>query len=279
MAINEYDFIEVAEDFQPTPLWQNLPSSNLSWNLGDLQEIRGYSYKSDGFRDKTISALQQIQQQSVNYTRLSPKECISAYSTFFLSTRRNLVLVTDSPSLANGSLLAFGGYRTDPRELSWMYNATYNTRYSPSFKYHDALPKLLANADDWRPIDYGPRIQYCLSETTPEACSLQFSFVIISIVIICNMGKTLIMAFTAFKMVWQPLITVGDGIASFLVEPDKTTKSACLLRVEDLGASSWFKFMRKSKKTRWFQSSSLRRWLVCNALYAITFSAIFVSAN
>lgn len=238
-----------------------------------LQEQRGYSSDPDVLRARAISVLQQIQRQSVNYTRLSPKECISAYSTFFLSTRRNLVLVTDSPSSANGSLLAFGGYRAfesyraDPAELSWIYNATYSDRSSPSFKYHDALPKLLANADDWRPFNYyGPRVQFCLSETTLEACSLQFSFVIISIVIICNMGKMLIMTFTAFKMIWQPLITVGDGIASFLVEPDKTTKNACLLRTEDLGTSSWFKFMRKSKKIRWFQSSSLRRWLVCNAL-------------
>lgn len=163
--------------------------------------------------------------------------------------------------------MGFGGSRAytlgslDVLGSSWIYNGTYG--YSSD---RDSLPKLLANADDWRPFDHLPRVQFCLSGTTPEACSLQFSFVIISIVIICNMGKTLIMTFAAFKMIWQPLITVGDGIASFLVEPDKTTKNACLLRIEDLGTSSWFKFMRKSKKIRCFQSSSLRRWLVCNAL-------------
>ena len=267
MATNNYDVIVVAEDFQPTPLWQYLPDNFVG--LSSAGFLLEESYPGV-WTDRAISTLQQIQQQSVNYTRLSPKECISAYSTFFLSTRRNLVLVTDSPSSANGSLLAFGGYSASPPAspavLSWMYNFTYSDRSSPSFNYHDALPKLLANADDWRPCDNGPRVQFCLSETTVEACSLQFSFVIISIVIICNMGKMLIMTFAAFKMIWQPLITVGDGIASFLVEPDKTTKNACLLRTEELGTSSWFKFMRKSKKIRWFQSSSLRRWLVCNAL-------------
>ena len=219
-----------------------------------------------------MSALQKIQQHSVNYTRLSPKECISAYSVFFLSTRRNLVLATDSPSSANGSLLAFGSYEdfaVHQNGLSWMCNTTDIILYFPLLTCRDALPKVLANADDWQPFISDARVQFCLSESIPEACSLQFSLVIILIVIICNMGKTLIMTFTTFKMIWQPLITVGDGIASFLVEPDKTTKNDYLLtanRAEDLESFSWFKFMWTSKKIRWFQSSSLCRWLVCNAL-------------
>lgn len=261
MATNAYDVVAVAEDFQPTPLWQYLPNTSIGLN-GDLQELSWTSYVNDStLRDAKISALSQIQQQSVNYTQLSPRECISAYSNFLLSKQRNVVLVTDSPSLANGSLLDYGSYGS---YLAWMYNDTYSPE--PSSTYSDHLPNLLANADDWRPFYSGARVQFCLSETVPEACSLQFSFVIISIVIICNMGKTLIMTFAALKMIWQPLITVGDGIASFLVEPDKTTKNACLLKDEDLKSSSRFKFMWKSKKIRWFQSSSLRRWLVCNAL-------------
>lgn len=295
MATNRYDYIVVAEDFQSIPLRQNLSSLVSS----SLQRERGLDYTVKNPNDSTdrpilaprqvpqqsvsfyeldskqqqsvnFSALQQLQQQSINFTQLSPKECISEYSTFFLSKHRNLVLVTDSASSANGSLLAFGFYKanrgeTARRQLSWMYNSTYQFQ---SYKYPDPSRDLLANADDWRPIDGGPRIKSCLSETTPEACSLQFSFVIISIIIICNIGKMLIMAYTAFKMIWQPLITVGDGIASFLVEPDTTTKNALLLKIEDLGASSWFQFMRTSKKTRWFRSFTLRRWLICNALYA-----------
>ena len=269
MATNAYDIIVVAEDFQPTPLWQSL--NNVSSNAYPYLILTDWWPLYD--EDDKLSAIQKIQQQSVNYTRLSPKECISAYSVFFLSTRRNLVLVTDSPSSANGSLLAHGSYEdfaVHGNGLSWMCNATYNNRST----CRDALPNVLANVDDWRPFDLrsdklGPRVQFCLSETVPEACSLQFSLVIILIVIICNMGKTLIMTFTTFKMIWQPLITVGDGIASFLVEPDKMTKNDCLLtanRAEDLESFSWFKFMGTSKKIRWFQSSSLRRWLVCNAL-------------
>ena len=234
-----------------------------------LVEVRpilpDYRYGLEGdFELKTLSTLQKIQQHSVNYRKLSPKDCISAYSTFFLSTRRNLVLVTNSPSSANGSLLTYGGY-TDftvhENGLSWMCNSTYIIP-SPRYTCRDALPKVLADANDWRPFDSGPRVQFCLSETTPETYSLQFSLVIILIVIICNIGKTLIMTFITFKMTWQPLITVGDGIASFLVEPDKTTKNARLLTVNKakaLESFSCFKFMRTSKKIRWFQSSSPRR--------------------
>lgn len=225
---------------------------------------------------ESSSTLQKIQQDSVKYSQLSTTECISAYSTSFLSTRRNLVLVTNSPSSANGSLLDFGSYVGYPDEDSfgWMCNITYTYDNSDQFVCRESIPKILANADDWQPFsvvagNLAPRVRFCLSETVSEACSLQFSFVIVLIVIICNMGKTLIMTFATFKMTWQPIITVGDGIASFLVEPDKTTKNACLLtanKAEDLGPFSWFKFMWTSKKIRWFQSSSLRRWLVCNTL-------------
>ena len=233
MATNAYYLVVVAEDFQPTPLWQS--RNNVSFHEYLYFKLDYWWTPYD--EDDELSALQKIQQQSVNYTRLSPKECISAYSVFFLSTRRNLVLVTDSPSSANGSLLAFGSYEdfaVHQNGLSWMYNTTY-CNLSPLCP--NALPKVLANADDWRPFDSGPRVQFCLSETTPETYSLQFSLVIILIVIICNIGKTLIMTFITFKMTWQPLITVGDGIASFLVEPDKTTKNDYLLtanKAEDL---------------------------------------------
>lgn len=233
----------------------------------------GNDYELD-IRPKTLSELQKIQQQSVNYTKLSPKDCISAYSTPFLSTRKTLFLVTDFPSSAYGSLLAVGGYAdfaVNQNRLSWMCNRTYIDCISDTFVCREVLPKLLANADDWRPFAFrgSPRVQFCLSETVPETCSLQFSLAIILVVIISNLGKTLIMAFTLFKISWQPLITVGDGIASFLVEPDMTTKNACLLTTntaEVLKSSSWFKFKWTSKKIRWFQSSSLCRWLICNAL-------------
>lgn len=287
MATHAYNVVAVAEDFQPTPPWQYLQYTSINLDLGELLGTSDDSSNNlkpkDPFEHekevelKSPSILQKIQQDSVNYQRLSTTECISAYSTSFLSTRRNLVLVTNSPSSANGSLLAFGSYLGYPREDSfrWMCNSIYTYDSSdPNMMCRGARAEILAKADDWQPFkviagNLTPRVQFCLSEIVPEACSLQFSFVIILIVIICNIGKTLIMTFATFKMTWQPLITVGDGIGSFLVEPDKTTKNACLLtanKAEDLGPFSWFKFMWTSKKIRWFQSSSLRRWLVCNTL-------------
>ena len=120
-------------------------------DLDPLLEVRLPldDYDKEDFKLKTFSALQKIQQHSVNYTRLSPEDCISAYSIFFLSTRRNLVLVTNSPSTVNGSLLSFGGYTgfaVHENDLSWTCNTTY---YTPSsLTCRNALPNVLANADD-----------------------------------------------------------------------------------------------------------------------------------
>jgi hypothetical protein len=42
------------------------------------------------------------------------------------------------------------------------------------------------------------------------------------------------MFFVAFRILDDPLITMGDGVASFLEKADPTTKDMCLLSIHDV---------------------------------------------
>ena len=119
--------------------------------------------------------------------------------------------------------------------------------------------------------DSGSRIQYCLSDPVDEHCKLQFSLAIMIAVIVCNLVKTICISVIAWKPNWEPLVTLGDAIASFLDRPDVTTKGNCIVgkaRFEDSRrwdslSSTWDP---SELKLRRFRAASSRRWLACNFL-------------
>ena len=49
-----------------------------------------------------------------------------------------------------------------------------------------------------------------------------------AVVIICNVGKMIVIGYIAWKRPQEPLVTIGDAVASFLENPDLTTKGNCL---------------------------------------------------
>ncbi len=124
-----------------------------------------------------------------------------------------------------------------------------------------------------RPDDIGDwavggfSISYCLSKLVPERCELQFSVSILVIVISCNAVKMISMLLCARFIKDEPLITVGDAVASFLDTPDTATEGLCLYSGKD--------FARRRKNTsisnraprpwrytgrRWYETASKTRW-------------------
>ena len=86
---------------------------------------------------------------------------------------------------------------------------------------------LIAHADSWQLR--GRRIDRCIAAPNEERCKVQFSAEIMVVVIICNFCKLTIMGYVAWQRPLEPLVTVGDAVASFLDKPDRTTKSNCLV--------------------------------------------------
>ena len=219
-----------------------------------------------------IDIIQSMQDQAVNFTlqHLENKECIQTYNNQIISGRRNLLLVVADTAKSNSTI--FWAQSQAPSDASkWMWGG------------RPSLQSALANADSWQ-IRFYP-IAYCLSETVPEDCKLQFSLPIMIVVIFCNLVKGLCMLLTVLKQKHTPLVTFGDAVASFLDTPDPTTAGRCTMSKLDVTEGKWAskqpdgqlaflpavpqEYTSSSTKCRghyWFRAASVRRWLFCNAL-------------
>ena len=71
-------------------------------------------------------------------------------------------------------------------------------------------------------------IDYCLAQEIDKKCILQFSFLVMLIVIVCNLITTVCMILIVFEEGSQSLLIVSDAIASFLNKADSATKNICL---------------------------------------------------
>ena len=227
-------------------------------------------------------ALQDIKTND-SYVKLQNKDCVDTYSAPIISTNSDLFLVSNYQD-GNNSLiwsdtrmsLPFGdnsvfsslqlcdltGAITNPRNLSFNIS---ELRQQYEYEYG-----INAYVDDYPPTPGNPSIDYCLSKRAKENCKLQFSLTIMIVVIICNMIKTICMAIISWKQDPEPLVTLGDAIASFLDRPDVTTDGHCIAGRTWFEDSRYWGFLHLSrwdpKNLRWFRAASRRRWIVCNVL-------------
>jgi hypothetical protein len=137
------------------------------------------------------------------------------------------------------------------------------------------MAKSASNGSSWVFQEWD--VQYCLSEQVEEHCKLQFSTTIMILVICCNFVKLICMIWIVRKRDSEPLVTLGDTIASFLDEPDQMTLNACLAGKDDLSNNvvegqplerSWGMepITWAPRRRFWFSAASALRWLVCNIL-------------
>lgn len=244
----------------------NVTTSSGSYDTGTNKEL-----------NDAQDALQDIKTNH-SYVKLQNKECVDTYSAPIIFTNSDLFLVSDyqdannsliwsvpdiTPRLTSGNSSVFcylelcdgTGAITNPRNLSFN-TSELSQRYSIDNDYR-ATPGLSS-------------IDYCLSRRAKGQCKLQFSLTIMIVVIICNMIKTICMAIISWKQDPEPLVTLGDAIASFLDRPDVTTDRRCI------AGRTWFEDSRywarfhlsrwDPKHLRWFRAASRRRWIVCNVL-------------
>ena len=221
----------------------------------------------------------QVYKTNHSFVRLEVEECVDTYSTPIISTNSDLILVSD--------------YQNSKNSLIWYDQEV----YSPLFYYGNTVfcfleicdrpgvvnnPRNLSiglfNQTDPNIIVVEPAnttrtvlssFDYCLSKRVREHCKLQFSLTIILVVIVCNMIKTVCMAMISWKQDPEPLVTLGDAIASFLDRPDVTTKRNCIAgrtRFEDANYRGILVSRWHTQHLRWFRAASRKRWIVCNVL-------------
>ena len=253
-----------------------------------LFSVDGFSVDGD-YTDTLLD----YQKNHTSLVTLDNKACVEIYTAPIISTYSDLILVS-TYSNATNSLLYYdqhqdsqliigspGGSgicslpilktcnasRVIANPLEWSIDIPEIGEGVPLDVYYGSA-QYASTAEDPSIFD-GTRIQYCLSKGVKEHCKLQCSLVIMIVVIVCNLVKTICMSIIAWKQDPEPLVTLGDAIASFLDRPDVKSKGNCVLGKTRFRESRfWGSLISRwdLKRLRWFRAASRRRWLVCNIL-------------
>ena len=240
--------------------------------------------------------LKDYQKNQTSLERLDVRTCVEIYTAPIISSHSDVLLISTYSNLSNSSLncpdgIINGSISNVPNDVKFCQiyqqgdiNYSYSDTTNSLLFVYDLRGRLFDNgslnllecsnvvacnlpfANLTDPQNW---LQYCLSVPGEEHCTLQFSLVIMIVVIVCNLIKTACMSTIAWKKDPEPLVTLGDAIASFLDRPDGTTKGNCIAEKARFKKSkSWDSLSRPwaSVSLLLFRAASSRRWIVCNIL-------------
>jgi len=265
LSTRQYDVYVVASNFfEEGPINSsiigNIPSRQFYGGEGLGEILRGWQHNTTSFE------------------RLENEACLKAYSANIISSRSDVVLVSSTPDSSNSFLAIYP--EVDAQVIT---NSVFHSRgwmcEIPISHTCDAF-QTVQNPREWsvglhpnnklsQQAPVATPIQYCLSQPIEEHCKLEVSLAIVIVVVSCNLLKAICMGIIAWKKDLEPLVTLGDAIASFLDQPDPTTEGNCLVGRDRFEKSKDWQCVPSqwdAKPMRWFRAASPRRWLVCNLL-------------
>ena len=218
--------------------------------------------------------------------RLGNAACIQAYSGELISDWGDVLVVSSQTNHTETIFNVFTSYLDKPHSGPWQcmsqsvgatscdlnsLAATANTWQLPSQIFYNSTEGLSRTDGQNVPV------QYCLAKSVKPACSVGVSFPILVVVIVCNSIKVICLLL-ALLTKFQPLVTVGDAIASFMARPDDSTYGHCNLSALNVRDGDWkpnrygaFKAPAipkawKSYQYRWRSGASAQRWVLCSVL-------------
>ena len=221
-----------------------------------------------------------------SYEDLTPHECTKLYSTDYISSHRNLFLITkhNSNTTHNNTLLDMINVRGEGiSPSSWMcaYDQAGKARVYLATSFMCDPSQLTSNFRrglPWRvklTTEEEVEISGCKSEKTVEKCKVRFSLKIMIVVICCNLVKACCMVMAVVRSREPTLVTLGDAVDSFLRIPDPTTRGICSAD-RQLIEGEWRRWRRtearlwkpKEVQRRW-TGASKTRWIICTIMCSI----------
>ena len=193
-----------------------------------------------------------------------------------------VVLVTNvAQNIMNDSLLAH--YEHDSRsqnpDLGWLCDYHYDCTVDPAdwtYSYESSAGTTATTAT--------AKVDYCLGESVEPKCTIELIPALLITVIACNIVKGLAFIYLAFLQ-FDPLITIGQAIASFLENPDPTTVGLGAHSAKDVrghwisnvhGGTYWSELNQdhiyKPERRRWFSGASPMRWVLTILAYVYSVS-------
>ena len=178
-------------------------------------------------------------QKSVgSYVKLENQPCVEAYTDVFQNQHRNVLIVAAD----KGLVVEDGASRVFQHGLSFAGTQANNwicSRHQSDavtiWNDCDTTPSGLISLpgvqkwDDWEAFDQS--IHYCFSEKHKQPCALQYSPLLVGLLIMVTFLKLTRMVFILLFVLdreGQLLICPGDAAASFLQREDATTAGMCL---------------------------------------------------
>ncbi|KAL4736185.1 hypothetical protein BDV11DRAFT_207832 [Aspergillus similis] len=223
-----------------------------------------------------FASAQRLVRMAAELERLTPEDCISTYKAIFLSKYSNVVLISDAFNgstnmSATDTAIIYVNTAYAPRAKEYTDTVPYQWICEDEMKYvyedYNCADRVdsIKSRDEW--VVEGYKIDYCLAERTAEKCTLEYSLPLAIVVICVNFVKALLICLAPSLLGDKPLLTIGDGIGSFLRWPDETTEGNCLL-TREIPEEPEIKPLRYSAmpKRRW-RSLSRARWVTCLLTY------------
>lgn len=227
----------------------------------------------------TGSGLAYAQRNANGWEQLDNAACIKTYGQKQVTNWANVLVVTEDPPSYNETVLNVVMNLSEDSAI-WVCNGP-----EGGAKFCQD-PQDVSNAADWvAPVslasdgswDCGLHVnetlpvKYCLAQPVPEECRIGVIPSILIIVLICNLVKIIGLAWTIWRLNFEPLVTLGDAVASFLNHPDSTSSGFGAMSIDDIkrwdsnsdqsSASVW-----KAKARTGFAAASGKRWLICSVL-------------
>jgi hypothetical protein len=206
---------------------------------------------------------------------LTPSECIAAYTAPFQASHSDVLVVATGKSWNERS-----GNKTETQFYAVNMPGLCDKKLSYQWMCDGQFPIMSCttcdgfldwlvsdNITNWQP--FGFPVEYCLSQPVEEMCSLKFSQAIWWTVVALNLVKIVLMGFVArHERAFQPLLTVGDAVASFMQRSDGNTAGMCLLSKRDIITKRKGEKITSSRSfegvvRRKFAGASKARWAVC----------------
>lgn len=220
---------------------------------------------------------------------LDPLRCVDAYATTFQRDRGSLILVTDDVDdhvddtnryrvvSVQHILDPHARARRQPAQADpykWVCSQIVNPAhdcnyYAPSIKNQAANGTWAVVAHPDTENSTTLRVKKCLSEESPEHCRLQYSLELTVVVIVFNAVKALILIYVVVgSAVENPILTIGDAVASYIRRADRVTQGRCLVPRRFTEVYAFPDGLRYCKPRafverprRWRSAVSCRRWI------------------
>jgi hypothetical protein len=232
--------------------------------------------RTESLSDRSFVTLaSSLQKDARQLTRLENSDCLRAYGTSMLETDWKNVLVVTSLERDDTLMAAF--YHSpdnDWNDITWVCNGDEDGSCDMKSLISEAtlwtIPDVLdcqSPADskcDRTPVP----IQYCLAEAFTSDCSVRVNTTILVVVVICNLMKILALLTTVFAARFEPMVTLGDAISSFLQRPDPLTIASGTLSKADVsraakggfrGCEGWVSSQYQQKTQRWGRAVGMKR--------------------